>query len=355
MKFSDNLISWYHQHKRDLPWRNTTDAYKIWVSEVILQQTRVEQGQAYYERIIAKYPDIFSLANAREEDLLKLWQGLGYYTRARNMLKAAKEIVSNYGGEFPPFYDKMIKIRGIGKYTAAAVLSFAYNMPYPVMDGNVKRVLSRYFCLTGDITSATANNELENKLQKVFDKNRPADFNQAIMEFGALHCKIKNPECEKCVLKTGCKAFKQDKVAGLPVKSKRTIVKTRYFYYLVPWQTVRGQKYTFLQKRETQDIWRHLFQFPLIETAKKLSWDRLAVSAEFKDFLKNDCYEVLAVSDVYSHKLSHQTICAVFVQLQVFNGLHGEKINKVSAKNLRKYPTSRLIEKYLEEHIFVDV
>ncbi|HPS26321.1 MAG TPA: A/G-specific adenine glycosylase [Bacteroidales bacterium] len=355
MNFSDNLISWYFQHKRNLPWRNTTDVYLIWVSEVILQQTRVEQGLEYYERIVAKYPDIFSLAAAREEDLLKLWQGLGYYTRARNLLRAAKEIVADYDGVFPQSYDQVIKIRGIGKYTASAVLSFAYNMPYPVMDGNVKRVLSRYFGLNGDIAYAATNKVLESKLQKVFDKKRPSDFNQAIMEFGALQCKVNNPECEKCPLKDGCRAFKEDMVAVLPVKSKRTSVKTRYFYYLVPWQKLRGQKYTFLQRRETQDIWKHLFQFPLIETAKKFSWNRIAASAEFKDFLKNNPYEVLAISPVYSHKLSHQTIYAVFVQLEVFSVLSGEKLFKVSAKNLKNYPTSRLIEKYLDEHVFADI
>ncbi len=354
MNFSDNLISWYYQHKRKLPWRNTNDAYKIWVSEVILQQTRVEQGLAYYERIIAKYPDIFSLAAAKEEDLLKLWQGLGYYTRARNMLSAAQEIVADYAGIFPHSFNEIIKIKGIGKYTAAAILSFAYDLPYPVMDGNVKRVLSRYFCLTGDIVNTATEKELENKLQKVFDKKRPSDFNQAIMEFGALHCKADNPGCANCVVKDGCIAFLKNKVAELPVKSRRTKVKTRYFYYLVPWLKVHGQKYTFLQKREAEDIWKHLFQFPLIETAKKLSWNRLAVTPEFKNFLKNDHYKVLEISDVYFHKLSHQTICAVFVQLEVFSGLHDEKLNKVPIQNLKKYPTSRLIEKYLNEHVFAD-
>ncbi len=352
MKFSDKLVGWYHQHQRNLPWRNTNDAYKIWVSEVILQQTRVEQGLDYYERIIEKYPDVFKLASAKEDELLKLWQGLGYYSRARNMLSAAKEIVAEYNGVFPDIFDEMIQIKGIGKYTASAILSFAYELPYSVLDGNVKRILSRYYGITGDVRSSATEREFVKKLNKLFDKKRSSDFNQAIMDFGALQCKIKALDCSNCLFNDKCKAFLNGMVATLPVVSKRTKVKIRYFYYMVPKIIIKGKFYTYLEKRESEDIWKHLFQFPLIETKKELAMRDLLNTNEFRELINNNSFEISSFSGKYSHKLSHQTIRAVFVQLIIKEEVKDKKWIRILINDLKKYPVSRLTEKYLNVNFF---
>jgi len=354
VKFSDKLIGWYHQHQRNLPWRNTKDAYKIWLSEVILQQTRVEQGLDYYEHIIEKYPDVFKLASAKEDELLKLWQGLGYYSRARNMLSAAKEIVSKYNGVFPDSFDKMIQINGIGKYTASAILSFAYELPYPVLDGNVKRILSRYFCVTGDIRSLATERELGEKLNKLFDKKRSSDFNQAIMEFGALHCRVKNPECNTCIFKTGCAAFKKGMVSELPVVSRKTTIKVRHFYYVVPVLKTNRKFYTYIIKRKSDDIWKHLFQFPLIETEKKLAVGKILDSFEFTALLHNGKYKVVGISPVYAHKLSHQLINAVFIHIRIYKDIGDTELIKIKLDDLKNYPVSRLTEGFLDQNKISD-
>ncbi|HOY30830.1 MAG TPA: A/G-specific adenine glycosylase [Bacteroidales bacterium] len=354
MSFSDKIIGWYKKNKRDLPWRNTKDSYKIWVSEVILQQTRVEYGKPYYERFLKRFPDIFVLASAREDELLKLWQGLGYYSRARNMLLAAREIVTGYNGIFPSSYDEMTGIKGIGKYTASAILSFANNLPYPVMDGNVKRVISRYFGITRDIKSSAGEKLITEKLAGVFDKKRSADFNQAIMEFGALHCRVKNPECSTCIFKTGCKAFKTGKVSELPVVSRKIKIKVRHFHYIVPVLKTKRKVYTYIIKRKSDDIWKHLFQFPLIETEKKLATGKLLDSGEFRALLNNGKYRVVRISPVYAHKLSHQLINAVFIHIRIFEDIGGTELIKIDLDDLKNYPVSRLTEGFLEQNKISD-
>jgi len=351
MEFSDKLTGWYFLNKRDLPWRETKDAYKIWVSEIILQQTRVEQGLSYYNRFIQKFPDVFVLASADEGELLKLWQGLGYYSRVRNMHIAAKEIVIKYKGVIPDSYNEIIRLKGIGKYTAAAILSFAYDLPYPVMDGNVKRVLARYFCIEKDIKSPAAEKLFYQKLNSIFDKNRAADFNQAIMEFGALQCKVSNPDCQRCVFNEECKAYKKNKVSVLPLVSKKTQPKVRHFYYVVPLIETKGNYYTYIVKREDDDIWKHLFQFPLIETEKAVSRKQLFNSQSFKKLLGKTRYEVIGFSEKFVHKLSHQLINAVFVQFRVSGELKDKKLKKVRLGESNQYPVSRLIEKYLKKNL----
>jgi len=351
MKFSDKLIEWYLLKKRDLPWRRTKDAYKIWVSEIILQQTRVEQGLSYYERFIKKYPDVFDLASASESELLKMWQGLGYYSRVRNMYIAAKEIIEKYNGVIPDSFDEIMRLKGIGKYTASAILSFAYDLPYPVMDGNVKRFLARYFCIEQDVKSLAAEKLIFQKLNKIFDKHRASDFNQAIMEFGALQCTISNPDCQRCVFKKECKAYKNNKVSGLPLVSRKTQPKIRHFYYFVPVIEIKRKQLTYLVKREDDDIWKHLFQFPLIETEKALPRKELLDSADFKKLIDNKRYEVIGFSEKFAHKLSHQIINAVFIQLMIFAELKDRKLKKVMIKDFKKYPVSRLTEKYLKKNL----
>jgi A/G-specific adenine glycosylase len=355
MKFSDNLIGWYLKEKRDLPWRKTKDAYKIWVSEIILQQTRVEQGLSYYERFIKKYPDVFILASASEEELLKIWQGLGYYSRVRNMFVAAKEIVEKFNCVIPGSFDEIIQIKGIGKYTASAILSFAYDLPYPVMDGNVKRVLSRYFCIEQDIKSPATEKLIYQKLNKIFDKHHASDFNQAIMEFGALHCTVSNPDCVRCIFRKECRAYKNNKVSDLPLVSRKSQPRVRHFYYIVPVIEIKKNYVTYLVKREDDDIWKHLFQFPLIESEKALSRKQLFESAAFKKLIGNNRYEVIGFSEKFAHKLSHQTINAVFIQLRIFAEFKERKLKKVMFKDLKKYPVSRLTENYLKKNMVVNI
>ncbi len=352
MVFSDKLINWYKTNKRELPWRNTIDPYKIWVSEVILQQTRIEQGFSYYERFIIMYPDIYALAKSDEDKLLKLWQGLGYYTRARNMLTAAKEIAGKYNGIFPRNFNEIIKIKGIGKYTASAILSFAYNIPHPVIDGNVKRIIARYFNIREEIKSKAAEMIIEQKLQKIFDIKRPAEFNQAIMDFGALQCKVSNPLCSVCIFKDNCLALKHNKVSEIPAISKKKTATVRYFYYIVPIWEINGIAFTYLMKRESGDIWKHLFQFPLIEMNQDFLPDRILQFPEFKSLTEGKKYSVLMVSEKYSHKLTHQIINAVFIRVKILEELENKHLKKIAIKEIHNYPVSRLIEKYLLENVF---
>lgn len=351
MDFSKKIITWYFQYKRNLPWRKTNDAYKIWVSEVILQQTRVEQGLAYYKAFVKKFPDVYSLAAANENDVLRLWQGLGYYTRARNMLAGARQIVEQHNGVLPNTFDQIIKIKGIGSYSASAILSFAFNKPHPVMDGNVKRVLARYFNIGTDIKLKATESLIFRKLERLFDKKNPADFNQAIMEFGALQCKINNPECSQCIFKSSCKAFIKNKVSEIPYTLKKTGLKTRFFYYLVPLFKFKNEKFTFLEKRQDNDIWRHLYQFPLIESEKKLKATDLIKSKAYKKLLNDKQAEIVPFMETYHHKLSHQIIEATFLQVNILKVLPDESYIKVKLVDLKKYPVSRLTEKYLTQKL----
>jgi A/G-specific adenine glycosylase len=267
VSINQGLIEWYSHNKRDLPWRNTQNSYNIWVSEIILQQTRVNQGPNYYYRFIDRYPDIESLANSNIDDLLKVWQGLGYYSRARNMHHTAQDIVNNYNGKFPSDYHELIKLKGIGDYTASAMASISFDQPTPVLDGNVFRVIARIFGISESTQSITSRKHFKKILHELIKNENPGIFNQAIMEFGALQCIPKNPDCKNCPLNSVCFAYNKNSVADFPAKKRKVKQKVRYFNYLY----IIYNDFTFIEKRTKNDIWKLLYQFPLLETKKKFN------------------------------------------------------------------------------------
>jgi len=311
--FSGLLLSWYQRHKRDLPWRHSKDPYKIWLSEIILQQTRVAQGLPYYRRFVERFPSIMSLAAASQEEVLALWQGLGYYSRARNMHACARQIVEDYGAVFPSSYDEIVKLKGVGPYTAAAVASFAFNEPVPVVDGNVYRVASRVFGIYTDISSSRARSDFETALNSQMPKSQAGLFNQAMMEFGALHCSPINPDCRGCVFNTLCHAYAAGEVNRLPVKSKKVTVKSRYFNYFV----FRCADLLLLKVRREKDIWLGLHDFVCVES-KELLLEEEAL-AEVGGMLDPRHWRLEEVSDVYRHVLTHRVIHARFYQIDVLS------------------------------------
>ncbi len=347
MSFSRFLISWYRKNKRDLPWRNTNDLYYIWISEIILQQTRVAQGTQYYYRFLERFPDIHSLMNADESEVLKIWQGLGYYSRARNMHAAAKQIVNEHGGVFPADYKSLMKIKGIGAYTASALLSFGYNLPYPVIDGNVKRIISRLFAIEQQINTPEAEALFSEKLNTIFDKNNPADFNQAIMEFGALQCKPASPDCPNCVFKNICVAYKKGTVLQYPKTAKRTIKAHRYLYYIVPVFYRQKTALTLLQKRNANDIWKNLYEFPLIEMDKDISAKQVLLSEEFNRLFPAAVHKLFSISGSFTHKLTHQIIHALFIRIEIDGNKKKMDLSEIKLSDLRSFPVSRLTDKYL--------
>jgi len=352
MKFSEILLGWYNKNRRDLPWRQTRDPYKIWLSEIIMQQTRVEQGLSYYLKMIKKYPDIHSLANAKEEEVLRFWQGLGYYSRARNLHDTACSIVRNFNGRFPEKYPELIKFKGIGEYTAAAIVSLAYNQVYPVADGNVIRFLSRYYGIKTPVNSEKGRKEILCLAGNLIDTKLPGEFNQAIMEFGALSCKPKIPDCKDCVFNSECLAFKQNLVDVIPVKIRRTSMKKRYFHYLV----ISGENNSiYLKQRTENDIWRNLYDFPLLEKETKTAPKKVMKEISERLFIINNEID-LAVTSEFKHVLTHQIIFAWFYKIEISKASHFTRIPsllkvnmiQVSKSELHNYPVPRLIEKFLK-------
>ena len=277
-EFARLLIEWYHEHKRDLPWRNTNDPYLIWISEIILQQTRVAQGYAYYQRFIERFPNLESLAAAEENEVLKYWQGLGYYSRARNLHQAAISV----NGVFPVKYEDILKLKGVGTYTAAAICSFAYNQPHAVVDGNVYRVLSRFFGINEPIDSRKGKKIFASLAHDLLDKIQPALYNQAIMDFGALQCTPLSPDCTVCPFKNRCFAFNHNMVSSLPIKQNKTKTSERFFYYLL----IRDNGNIYLNKRTENDIWKNLYELPLIESNTALAVDDFIRKQEFASIFK---------------------------------------------------------------------
>jgi len=343
---SNTLIKWYKQNKRELPWREISDPYKIWISEIILQQTRVNQGFNYYIKFIERFPTVKRLADANEDEVLKYWQGLGYYTRARNLHKAAKQIVSNFNGVFPTQHADILKLAGIGDYTAAAICSFAYNQPYAVVDGNVYRVLSRLFGIDTAIDSSSGKKEFALLAQDLLSLSEPGLHNQAIMDFGAMQCTPASPDCEKCDLQSICQAFEKDKIAQLPVKYQKTKVKNRYFNYLY----ITFRDGTFLQKRTSKDIWQNLYEFPLIETDRLLSPEELIENEKFKSLFDGvNKVEILKTSNPMKHVLSHRVIFAQFISIQISSISEPlKRLNNIPTTKLDDFATSRLMELFLE-------
>ncbi len=348
MIISKALTNWYKIHKRSLPWRKTDDPYKIWVSEIILQQTRVEQGKDYYHRFVNKFPDIYSLANADLDEVLKLWQGLGYYNRARNMHHTANVIIHNYEGKLPENYKDLLSLKGIGAYTAAAIASFAFNEPVAVADGNVKRVLSRVYGVKAPINSSSGEKKIQEIANHILDHNNPGEHNQALIEFGALQCIPQNPACSSCPLAEICQAYNQNKVQLLPVKSAPKKKKSRYFYYLIINHT--QQQHIFMNKRTQKDVWNSLYEFPLIERKKKTGIETLTQSKEWGEFFNGTKPVIKNISREYKHVLSHQNIFATFIEIKLEEPTDFLEKNFISIDKdiLDKYAVSRLIERYLE-------
>ncbi|WP_281235448.1 A/G-specific adenine glycosylase [Flavobacterium gelatinilyticum] len=343
MDFHNKLIKWYLQNKRDLPWRKTVDPYQIWLSEIMLQQTRVVQGMPYFFAFTKEFPTVFDLANASEEKVLKLWQGLGYYSRARNLHNTAKYVAYDLDGIFPLSYKDLLNLKGVGEYTAAAIASFSYNEAVPVVDGNVFRVLSRYFNIESDIALPATKKEFAKLASELMPKDNPAIFNQAIMEFGALQCVPKNPVCKTCVFNDSCLALQKKKVNSLPVKLKKTKITKRFFNYLILEDHLGN---TLIQKRTAKGIWHNLYEFPLLETKEIAGFDY--VSAAVKSEIFSD-YTIIGIEECAEaaiiHKLSHQHLHIQFWKVKIKETLE----NGIDAKNLKTFPFPIVIYNFIEK------
>lgn len=345
MYFSDILSQWYAINKRDLPWRSTVNPYYIWLSEIILQQTRVEQGLPYYLKFIDAFPVVADLANADEDLVLKLWQGLGYYSRARNLQFSAKLILSEFGGNFPDNHADILKLKGVGPYTAAAISSFSFGLPFAVLDGNVIRVLSRVFGIQTPFDTTAGKKQFQKLAQELLDKKNPAEYNQAIMEFGALQCVPKSPKCNDCPIVNDCIAFNTNTVSLLPVKSKKLKVKNRYLHFLV----VNKNNEVLIGKRNS-GIWQGLYEFPFLEFDENLNEKSVFKSSLWINFFKDSVKQISSISEEYIHKLSHQKIHAKFWEIDV-NSFRSSDFKIVKFNELQKYPVSSLIEKYLNSRV----
>ena len=304
--FSHQILSWYRANPRDLPWRGTEDPYKIWLSEIILQQTRVAQGLPYSNKFVESYPTVKDLAFAREEEVLRLWQGLGYYSRARNLHSCAKTIWFEHGGKFPDTYQKLLKLKGVGTYTASAISSFAFGEKQAVVDGNVFRVLARYFGIETDIASPKAKKEFESLANQLIPKDNPGEYNQAIMDFGSRLCVPQNPVCDQCPLQASCFASKHSLVQSLPVKINKVKVKERHFHYYV---IKCGEKWVW-KKRGSGDIWEGLFDFPHVEKSTAEEISNFSIESV-------DPAQMQILPKNYRHILSHQRLNAVFSEVEI--------------------------------------
>ena len=340
---TSKLISWYRQNKRDLPWRRTKDPYLIWLSEIILQQTRINQGLPYYLKFAKQFPTVHHLAKAEEKEVLKLWQGLGYYSRARNLHSASKYISKDLHGKFPSTYNEIIKLKGVGQYTAGAIASIAFNEPKPVVDGNVFRVLSRYFGISTPIDSGKAKKEFYALAENLIDRKAPAQFNQAMMEFGSLQCTPMNPDCSNCILHMSCSAFAEKKVGSLPVKMKKTRSRNRYFNYLV----FRKGKKVLTRERTQNDIWKGLNDFPCIETKVPTKTERLLRSKEFRKLIGKNKFRIDRFSKMKKHVLSHQVIFGNFIEFEIMEFPKIPLCSVVKEKEFVKLALPRLIEKFI--------
>ncbi len=333
------IIEWYRQNKRNLPWRSSSNPYFIWLSEIILQQTRVQQGMAYYLKFIDKYPTIELLANAEEQEVLSLWQGLGYYSRARNLHATAKIISTDYQGVFPSTYSEIIALKGVGVYTASAIASFAFNLSHAVVDGNVYRVLSRYLDIEVPIDTNAGKKMFEAVAAELLGKNPPAIHNQAIMEFGALQCVPVNPNCEICPLALQCLALQNKTVTQRPVKSTKIKTRNRYFHFSL----FESDGKIIIEKRTEKDIWQHLFQLPLLETERDVD------AIDIKDMLSKKFDMVPdSFSEPIKHILSHQKIHA---RIWKFSSLPQKKMHQknwelIAFEDLVEYPIPKLLDRY---------
>jgi len=345
--FSVKVAEWYSQNKRNLPWRETKDPYRIWLSEVILQQTRVSQGLPYYNKFIEAFPSVLDLANAPEQKVLRLWQGLGYYTRARNLHKCAKEVIRNYNGIFPNKFEALKKLPGIGDYTAAAIASLSFKEQVAVVDGNVFRVLARTFGIETPINSPEGKRVFAELANTLIPASTPDQHNQAVMEFGALFCTPKNPLCDTCIFATRCVANQNSLQHILPVKLRLKKARKRYFYYFV---FQKGQSFL-MKKRSEKDIWHGLYDFHLVERKRPYNPEKLLVEdSEIKKMTRGK--RTVEVSGVYKHVLSHQHIYSRFIQVKLIGKplLNGSGLKLYSLKKVSELPKPVLISRFLSDY-----
>lgn len=345
-RLSAALRAWYEANKRDLKWRRTRDPYRIWLSETILQQTRVQQGAAYYDRFLEAFPTVAELAAAPDDRIMKLWQGLGYYSRARNLHAAARQIADRFGGRFPDRYEDVRSLPGVGDYTAAAVCSFAYDLPHAVVDGNVYRVYARLFDMELPIDTTAGRKAFAALAGELLDRNHPAQYNQAVMEFGALHCTPNAPQCTSCPFADRCLALAAGTVALRPVKAGRTAVRDRYLNYIVP--VCDGR--TLIRRRSGRDIWQGLYEFPLIETPAAVEFEQLPL----EELLGREPFRLLKSTAMPRHQLSHQTLHARFHRIGLDRLPGPDGYLAVPIAELGGYAVPRLIEKYLYQSGFQD-
>ncbi len=348
--FRRELMAWFARSHRPMPWKGEKDPYLVWLSEVILQQTRVEQGLPYFERFRAAYPDVGSLAEAPEDELMKMWEGLGYYSRARNLQQAARFIVQELGGQFPATYDGLLRLKGVGPYTAAAIASFAFGLPHAVVDGNVFRVLARFFGIEASVDSSAGKKQFAGLAQALLSREQPGSHNQALMDFGATQCTPRSPNCTACPLHTACRAFQQGRVEELPRKGKKPAKKERFFHYLI----FNRNGMAWIRKRTEKDIWRNLYEFPLLELARPAQAEA--------DIRNSTCWEqrlgagatarVSQASRPFSQVLTHQKIQATFWEIGLADEapFNSEGLIAVKRENLSKFAFPRIIDWYLNDN-----
>jgi A/G-specific adenine glycosylase len=347
LNFTSTLLHWHAKdNTREMPWKGEKDPYKIWLSEIILQQTRVEQGLAYYNRFISTYPTVFDLAKAKDQTVFKLWEGLGYYNRCRNLLATAKEIVKTFNGKFPNDYETLLTLKGVGPYTAAAIASFAFNAPHAVLDGNVFRVIARYEGIDVPTDTTTGKKIFETRAAALLDKKRAGLYNQAIMDFGATVCKPLAPICTLCPLQKTCVAHATAQVNQLPIKEKQLVKKERRFYYFL----LQVNDEIWVTERKHKDIWQGLFEFYLLDAGKKMLWNETTVQQFLKEQLGTSSIKLLHRSPEIKQQLTHQIITAQFIRVALAkkpSSITSGQWQKIG--QIKKLPFPKLINQYLGE------
>jgi A/G-specific adenine glycosylase len=342
--FSLILLKWNREkNDRKMPWKGEKDPYKIWLSEIILQQTRVEQGLGYYQKFVEQFPTIQDLAKCPDSKIYKLWEGLGYYNRCKNLIQTARFVSNKLNGVFPDKYEEIMALKGVGSYTASAIASFAYNLPYAVVDGNVFRVLSRIFGIKKAIDSTEGKKYFTKLASELLKKNEAGAYNQALMDFGAVVCKPVNPVCGNCVFKKHCKAFQNDMIGELPFKEKRNKIKKRWFYYIM--MEFRGRIY--IKQRTDNDIWKNLFEFVLLETESLADADLILSKAVKKGIISDGSYTIQSVSEIRTQLLSHQKISGQFIKIKLSQKIDIPGFILVSQSQLNNYAFPKFIKSYL--------
>ncbi len=345
-RITPDLIGWYRLHKRDLPWRRTSDPYRIWLSEIILQQTRVEQGLPFYERFCTLFPTVEQLAGASEREVLKVWQGLGYYSRARNLHEAAQMITGKHKGIFPQTYEEIRALKGVGEYTAAAVASIAFGLPYAVVDGNVKRFITRLYGIESPVDDAGVRRKIRSIVHQLLDKDHPGEFNQAMMEYGARVCVPLNPDCPRCIFQLSCLAFRKNKTVTIPVKSKQKFKKERFFHYLLMLISHNGIPCVVLNQRRNNDIWKNLYDFPLVEHTGWLTERGLFNTSLFSETSPMRGGKIIRMPGEWMQMLTHQIIRARFYYGR-FSGTNAALHEIVPLIRLADYPVPVMISRFL--------